>query len=248
MDWSILKRRLTAYDAGGRALGDELTRKMAALAVDLNESTVYKLNGQRDIDVWMTRLMHSINDLHTLVALTPMRDRTFMYENESYDILDVVKKMCDKIDDMYARRKTFGRGDWAEFHDRTEPALVRSRTPEAADRRAGASRSRTPGTDHTHAGLTALLGRLGVGAPAADTRRWVCVDFKGVREIVCERPTECHRDVVDFLREVCLNYHMHLQRCTVNLNGHPYEMSSRKTIGDLEDAVGSRDPTFVLYN
>jgi hypothetical protein len=81
-----------------------------------------------------------------------------------------------------------------------------------------------------------------------DTKRWVCVDFRGNKNITCERPEKCDCAVVDFLRAMCENYYIDLRTCTVDLNGHAYEMSSGKKIGDLANAVGCNDPMFVIRN
>jgi hypothetical protein len=104
----------------------------------------------------------------------------------------------------------------------------------------------------TRAGLTALLARLRVGGQTevgtVAARVWVAVEFQGTRRLSIDKPVDSQRDVVDFLREVCLSYHMDLSRCTVDLNGHAYEMSSGKRMGDLANAPGCREPKFVLHS
>jgi hypothetical protein len=88
--------------------------------------------------------------------------------------------------------------------------------------------------------------RADVGTVAAMV--WVAVEFRGTRRLSIDRPADSQRDVVDFLREVCLSYRVDLSRCTVDLNGHAYEMSSGKRMGDLANAPGCREPKFVLHN
>ncbi len=49
VSWRTLKRKLKTYDTGGRALAANLTRRMATVALDLEQSTVDKLSSKEEI-------------------------------------------------------------------------------------------------------------------------------------------------------------------------------------------------------
>ena len=137
MSWRTLKRKLKSYDAGRRALGANLRRRMAAVTVDLEQSTVDELYSKEEIKRWLTRLMHNSLEVHTLLMLTPVRDRTFRYENRMNDIRVVVAQIADKIEKMYEARERMDfrfKREFAESEEAGEAARGRERTPEA-DRR-----------------------------------------------------------------------------------------------------------------
>ena len=158
VSWRTLKRKLACYDAGERALGVDLTRRFAALEVDLEQKTVRGLNSTNDVQTWMRRLLGNSCSIYCQVESIRVQDRTFMYQLQPCDILDVMRSIVDKIETMCERPEAF---DWeCEKEFNAIPVYgvgdrLRLGAPYAAHTHAA-----------THAGLTALLGRLRLGAPA----------------------------------------------------------------------------------
>jgi len=114
---------LAAYDAGERALGVDLTRRMTALEVDLQQSTVRRLNNKKDVERWMRRLMQNSCQIFCQVELMRERDRTFLLDLQPNDMRSIV----EKIDAMSELPNPL---DWEaekEFDD--EPALYDSDQP-----------------------------------------------------------------------------------------------------------------------
>jgi hypothetical protein len=193
--WGTLKLKLAAYDAGGRALGAELAGRMAALAVALQQRTIRKLLNKKDVHTWISRLTTNSCAAHKELSKIPERDRMFRYANETNDIEDVVLSMVDKVEATYERLRCANETNDIKdivlsLVDKVEVMYERGGAREAAHTHAA-----------THAGLTALLGRLRLGAPAV-----VGAPMKDAMELLTEAFT---RDVAERIARALLLRYTH---------------------------------------
>ncbi len=89
--------------------------------------------------------MHNSLEVHALLIFTPVRDRTFRYENGINDIQTVVGEIADKIEKMYETRERMAFGfkrEFAESEEAGETERGRERTPKADSRARRARRAR----------------------------------------------------------------------------------------------------------